>query len=46
MCQMLAEAQAEGGAREAALRAELQAAALRLARLVAERGPSDVIAEG
>ncbi|CAH2093294.1 unnamed protein product [Euphydryas editha] len=44
--EMLSEVQTESAAREAALRDELQAAALRLARLLAERGPSDVIAEG
>ncbi|XP_050347699.1 golgin subfamily A member 4-like isoform X2 [Nymphalis io] len=43
---VLQEALSEGCEREAALRAERDGAALRLAQLLAERGPSDVIAEG
>ncbi|XP_047535544.1 golgin subfamily A member 4-like [Vanessa atalanta] len=43
---ILEEALSEGCEREAALRTELESAAMRLAQLLAERGPSDVIAEG
>ncbi|XP_064073507.1 golgin subfamily B member 1-like [Vanessa tameamea] len=43
---VLEEALSEGCEREAALRTDLESAAMRLAQLLAERGPSDVIAEG